>query len=230
MDIPDFITLKEYRELIDHIKKLEKEAKSKSRKERIRKYKVAIILGFESGLRVSEIVGLAKLYSKCCKCPLKFGTELRNGKMYITYSCGKCKNRLKLNKETYRPSNNDWKIKPLEKKDIKDTHIRVENGKGGKSRVTRRPKNWNKSLERHLPLKDISRRSLQKFFKEISKEVLKKDLHFHILRHSFGSRLAGGEVPLHEIQMMMGHTRLDTTGIYLHANPQSAVKHSDPLF
>jgi len=50
------------------------------------------------------------------------------------------------------------------------------------------------------------------------------------LRHGFGSHLAGQGRPLHEIQMLMGHTRLDTTGIYMHANPKIAVEKAREVF
>jgi len=36
--------------------------------------------------------------------------------------------------------------------------------------------------------------------------------------------------PLHEIQMLMGHSRLDTTGIYLHANPRQAIEGAQNVF
>lgn len=44
------------------------------------------------------------------------------------------------------------------------------------------------------------------------------DLHWHDLRHECGSRLADANVPLHEIQRIMGHTKLDTTQKYLNAS------------
>jgi len=35
---------------------------------------------------------------------------------------------------------------------------------------------------------------------------------------------------LHQVQMLMGHSRLDTTGIYLHANPKEAIDKAQELF
>lgn len=46
------------------------------------------------------------------------------------------------------------------------------------------------------------------------------DLHFHDLRHEFGSQLleAGGE--LHEVQATLGHTNIKMTRTYLNATTQ----------
>jgi integrase len=46
------------------------------------------------------------------------------------------------------------------------------------------------------------------------------DLHFHDLRHEFGSQLleAGGE--LHEVQATLGHTNIKMTSTYLNATTQ----------
>lgn len=42
-------------------------------------------------------------------------------------------------------------------------------------------------------------------------------LHFHDLRHTFGSRLAAAGVPRSEIAEVMGHADEETTAIYIHA-------------
>ena len=60
--------------------------------------------------------------------------------------------------------------------------------------------------------------------------VLKKEITFHTLRHGFCSHLAEMGRPLHEIQMLAGHSRLDTTGIYLHANPKKAIQGATDVF
>jgi integrase len=50
------------------------------------------------------------------------------------------------------------------------------------------------------------------------------------LRHGFGSHLASAGRPLHEIQMLMGHSSISTTGIYLHANPKAAIEGARDVF
>jgi len=157
----------------------EKVLKATEKKE----YKVAFLLGFESGLRLSEIVGFKD------KVP-------------------------KLSKENVS---------------LEQNTIRVISGKGGKDRIVPLPKRFNINALKLLPLK-MSRRSLQSKITEIGEEVLNKKITFHTLRHGFGSHLAGKGMPLHQIQMLMGHSRLDTTGIYLHANPKESIDKSRELF
>lgn len=147
---------------------------------RIKEYKLAMILGFEAGMRISEIVGYKE------------------------------------------------HIKPLTADMIDDASIRIT-GKGMKDRIVPRPKRLNSNALQMLPLK-IKRRSLQSFIYHLGRTVLHRDISFHTLRHGFGSHLAGLNVPLHQVQMLMGHSRLDTTGIYLHANPKEAISKAQELF
>ena len=150
--------------------------------EKNKKFKLAYLLGFEAGMRISEVVG-------------------------------------------YKD-----KIKPLNKEnvDLESHFIRIF-GKGGKERIVPLPKRFTHKARDMLPL-NIPRITLQKAFSRVCKRVLGKNLSFHTLRHGFGSQLAGKGRPLHEIQMLMGHSRLDTTGIYLHANPKEAVEGAREVF
>lgn len=43
----------------------------------------------------------------------------------------------------------------------------------------------------------------------------------HKLRHSFACLLLANGADLHCLQAMLGHTRLDTTGVYLHATAEN---------
>lgn len=47
---------------------------------------------------------------------------------------------------------------------------------------------------------------------------LSDEIHFHTLRHSFGSNLANRGVPIIAIKEMMGHSSITTTEIYSHTN------------
>jgi len=127
--------------------------------------------------------------------------------------------------------NGEWKIKPITKDeiDLQSNQIRIVGGKGGKDRMVPCPKAFNETALKRLPIK-IPRRTLQYTITKIGREALKKEITFHSLRHGFGSFLAGSGRPLHEIQMLMGHSRLDTTGIYLHANPTKAIEGARDLF
>lgn len=139
-----------------------------------KKIKLSMLLGFEAGMRISEIVGYGD------------------------------------------------KIKPLSKSQIGPASIKVIGGKGQKDRVVPRPKRMNETALKLLPLK-LNRRTLQRKVTILGEKVLGKHITFHTLRHGFGSHLVNQGRPLHEVQMLMGHSRLDTTGIYLHASPDKAV-------
>ena len=72
---------------------------------------------------------------------------------------------------------------------------------------------------KHIPI-PCGVRALQIKFKQIGKEVLKKDLHFHILRHSgITHYLVKKKWSSLEVQRLAGHSRITTTEIYTHINP-----------
>ena len=178
--LPKIISQEEFEELHDAAMKLEKSS-GKKRALRIREYRLAMILGFEAGMRISEIVGYEK------------------------------------------------KIQRLSVSQIEGNSIRVIGGKGGKDRIVPKPKRINQKAIDMLPL-TVSRRSLQKFVTDLGLKILKKKMSFHTLRHGFVTHLVNQGRPLHEVQMLAGHSRLDTTGIYLHANPQKAVEGAREAF
>ena len=184
--IPKVITQDEFEELFSHVKKLRDKAKTPKAKAKYNQRMIAMVLGFEAGLRISEIIG-------------------------------------------YKNPDKSWKIEPLQQNQIEDASVRVIGGKGGKDRIVPRPKRITEKQVKELPL-SIQRRSLQKFATQIGEKVLGKHITFHTFRHGFGSHLAGMGRPLHEIQMLMGHSRLDTTGIYLHANPKQAIDGARNVF
>ncbi len=174
--LPTFITQEEFEKLFSSVNK-QKHIKKKNKQQ----YKLAMLLGFEAGMRISEILGL------------------------------------------------DDRILHLTQAQVRDSSILIMSGKGQKDRVVPRPKRMNKNAVDMLPL-TIQRRALQHFFKKLGKEVLDKDIHFHTLRHSFCTHLVNEGRPLHEVQMLAGHSRLDTTGLYLHANPRGAVDGAREVF
>jgi site-specific recombinase XerD len=53
-----------------------------------------------------------------------------------------------------------------------------------------------------------------------SSGIDKSNVTLHKLRHSFACLLLANGADLHCLQAMLGHTRLDTTGIYLHATAE----------
>jgi len=116
------------------------------------------------------------------------------------------------------------KIKPLTKEQIDlDTHsIRIF-GKGGKERITVTSPMLNEKNIKMLPLK-INRRKIQRRIKVLGEKILGKEITFHTLRHGFANFMANVKnVPLPMVQQMLGHSRLDTTGIYTKSNPIQSI-------
>jgi integrase/recombinase XerD len=165
--LPQIITQEEFEKLFSAEKKKE--------------YRLAYLLGFEAGMRISEIVGL-------------------------------------------KGADGSFIINPLSKSqvDLQGHTIKVIGGKGKKDRIVPLPKRFNENALGLLPLQ-FGRRVLQWRIKKLSSKILNKPIHFHTLRHGFGTHLAQTR-PIHEVQALMGHSRLDTTGIYLHTNPVKAVE------
>ena len=178
--LPKILTQEEFEKLFSAATKDFQNAKGK-RKKVFNEYRLAMLLGFEGGMRISEIVG-------------------------------------------YKD-----KVPALSQSQIESNSIRIISGKGGKDRIVPKPKRLNEKAVRMLPLK-TGRRALQNYVTALGKKILGKHITFHTLRHGFGSHLAGSGRPLHEIQMLMGHSRLDTTGIYLHANPVKAIEGAQDVF
>ena len=192
--------------------------------EKDKKIRLALMLGFGSGLRISEIIGLREYISPCCSSPLvhrriKVGTKLLKKDV-----CTQCDGIILTNKA--KLSKDSWRIKPLtsDKISLESHQIRIDEAKGNKWRVTIVPPTLTEEYLKLLPL-DIPRRTLQFKFDNLTKQILNKKMSFHILRHGFGNYQANIlKLPLPIVQQMMGHSRLDTTGIYTKVNPENAIK------
>ena len=117
------------------------------------------------------------------------------------------------------------KIQPLtrEQVDLQTHQIRIF-GKGGKERITVTSPMLNETNIKLLPLK-INRRTLQRRISKLGIKTLGRNISFHTLRHGFANFMVNERnVPLPMIQSMLGHSRLDTTGIYTKANPKRAIE------
>jgi len=117
---------------------------------------------------------------------------------------------------------------------LKENSINIKNSKGRKNRVVY----FNKDLRELLYLyrkfngkyisalirgvhgKRITKCSLQNIISRIFKEskTYRKNLTLHSLRHTYAERLRKKGVDLPTISKLLGHSRLDTTDIYLHVN------------
>lgn len=193
------------------------------RAEKDKEMKLVLMLAFGSGLRISEIVGLKSRISSCCRSPVTLKrVEVGNRKLK-KYYCDKCGNLLRF--KDLRYAGDDWYIPPLtpEKVNLITHQIRLDTTKGGKWRVTVTPPSLTEEFIKLLPIK-TPMRTIQDRFDKLCQEVLGKRLSVHILRHGFGNYQANVlNMPLPVVQSLMGHSRLDTTGIYTKVNPDTAI-------
>jgi len=189
------------------------------------KHKLAFALGFYQAMRISEIVGLKKEISSCCQANvLKVKDKDEYGrKKPQKLICSQCHKELVYN--DLRRSKTEWSIPPLRPENVDKGQkiIRIKSGKGGKDRNIPISPALIRGLDKNLPIK-LSPRALQIAFKKKAKEVLGKDLHFHGLRHSSASHyLNVKKWNLREVQIFLGHSKLDTTQIYTHIRPEQLV-------
>jgi integrase/recombinase XerD len=121
-------------------------------------------------------------------------------------------------------------VRALTPLNIQKNMIEVVEGKGGKSRVVPLPKGWRAGFITLLPIKKTGR-SLQRNFKTAAKKAgLSPFYTFHSLRHGFATRLLEKGVPINQVQLLMGHSDISTTGIYLKARPLDALKSYEEYF
>lgn len=106
----------------------------------------------------------------------------------------------------------------------------IRQGKGGKDAYVPFPNQLSASLKNSLPV-DITVRSLQRAFKgAIKRAGITKDAHFHSLRHSAATYYLENGMNLKEVQQLLRHSRLDTTSIYLHINPDKLKNKMDEIW
>lgn len=161
--LPKSLTEEEFKQLIIHTRKSNKEAR------------IAFLLAYGAGMRISEV--------KACR-----------------------------------------------KEHFAQNSIEIRDSKYGVDRVVPIPKGWKEWMFACLPIQK-SVRSLERNFKTVCKKAkLNPQYVFHSLRHGFATRLMERGVPLSHIQIMMGHSSIQTTGIYLRARPQDALKSYEELF
>jgi len=125
--------------------------------------------------------------------------------------------------------------------------IKIEDGKGGKDRYTMlstrllkelrdyykkcKPKTYLfASSYKHKKGQPLSYESLRSVYEKARKKAgVKKGAGIHTLRHSFATHLLEAGFDIRKIQVLMGHTRLSTTMIYLHVSCETLSKIPSPL-
>ncbi len=118
----------------------------------------------------------------------------------------------------------------LQKLNIRDTHVEIWESKGKVDRTVPLPRGWKRWMLDEIPMKR-GERTLERKFKKYSKKAgLPEHYVFHSLRHGFGTRCVENGVPVNHIQLMMGHSDISITGIYLKARPMDALKSYEENF
>lgn len=166
--LPQSISDEEFRKILSLFDKNKESARSTI---------VAMLLAYESGLRISEILRLQK-------------TD----------------------------------INPVAKT------IFVRKGKFSKDRVVPLPKSWKTKYLDYIPI-NKGVRALEIAFKKRVRELgLNPRYHFHSLRHSFATHCLERGMPLNQVQILMGHSSITTTDVYLRANPKDALAKYEEIF
>jgi integrase/recombinase XerD len=125
--------------------------------------------------------------------------------------------------------------------------IKVENGKGSKDRYSllskmllaelrnyyrkHRPKTYlfPSSFKKNT-IKTLSYEAVRCIYEKARKKAgVKKGPGIHTLRHSFATHLLEAGYDIRKIQVLMGHTKLSTTMIYLHVSRKTLSKISSPM-
>lgn len=160
-------------------------------------HRLAFILAYGSGLRISEITGGIRGDGTIMKKLMPEDIHIKDHKIFIRQAKGR-KDRV-----TYAPK---W----LKQNDLK--HFPIKVGKraiqGAFLRNSIKAKiNWE----------------IDKYVRK-EKEVPIYRYHFHCLRSSFVTRLLNKGVPVHHVKLLAGHESLSTTSGYAKSNPVDAIE------
>ncbi len=110
----------------------------------------------------------------------------------------------------------------LNKNDIDRTRgmLHIRQAKGKKDRYVPIPPPLRKSLK-YIPIK-CKKRSIQMAFSDkVFRAKIPKNVSFHTLRHSCASYYLSKGMDIKQVQQLLGHSRITTTEIYLHTNPEA---------
>lgn len=107
--------------------------------------------------------------------------------------------------------------------DFTPNSIFIPESKYGVERHVPIPKGWKDKFMKRLPL-SVSIRTIQRKFDLYRKLAGLPDYYtFHSLRHGFATRCLETGMPINQVQVLMGHSDISTTGIYTKASPTDAI-------
>jgi site-specific recombinase XerD len=202
-----------------------------------------------TGLRFfyNHVVGNDQLAPSCnfAKTPRKLPTVLTQQKIFSIFDAtDNLKHRLML-MTTYSAGLRASEVLALKPEHIDSERMLIKvTGKGGKQRYSLLSKRLLPQLRdyyrRYRPqilLFPSSKKATPLCYETIrsiweksrKKAGIKKGATIHCLRHSFATHLLEAGCDIRKIQVLMGHTRLSTTTIYLHVSRQTLSAIPSPL-
>ena len=113
---------------------------------------------------------------------------------------------------------------------IRENSIFISDTKYGVERVVPIPKGWKPSFTAQLPINRGIRAIQRRFDKYNARAKLNPKYSFHSLRHGFATRLTDSGVPINQVALLLGHSNISTTNVYVRANPIDALKNYEDLF
>jgi integrase/recombinase XerD len=205
----------------------------------------------------SAITGLRFLYNnvldheelspscKFAKTPRKLPTVLSQEEIWsIINATSNMKHRIML-MTTYSAGLRASEALALKAEHIDSKRMLIKvNGKGGKQRYTLLSKKLLPELREYYRTyrpkillfpsyrkgKPLTYETIRSVYEKARKKAdVKRGEGIHTLRHSFATHLLEAGYDIRKIQVLMGHTRLTTTMIYLHVSRETLAKIPSPL-
>jgi site-specific recombinase XerD len=202
-----------------------------------------------TGLRFfySHVVGDERLSPNCtfAKTPRKLPTVLSQEEIWsIINAPDNMKHRLML-MTIYSAGLRASEALVLKAEHIDSKRMLIKvTGKGGKQRYTLLSKKLLPELREyyrtyqprsllfpsHRKGKPLTYETIRSVYEKARKKAaVKRGVGVHTLRHSFATHLLEAGYDIRKIQVLMGHTRLTTTMIYLHVGRETLAKIPSPL-